>query len=59
MKMTEVRNKAKKMGLKTGNSTKVNLIRKIQEEEGNSPCFQANSDSCQQADCCWRSDCLA
>jgi hypothetical protein len=58
MKMTAVRTKAKKMGLKTGNYSKANLIRKIQEEEGNTPCFQIDGDSCQQYDCCWRPDCL-
>jgi hypothetical protein len=58
MKMTEVQNKAKKMGIKIKNYKKADLIRKIQTEEGNRPCFQMNGGSCDQADCCWREDCL-
>ncbi len=59
MKMQEVREKAKKFGLKPGKiKKKVNLIRAIQSEEGNTPCFQTGIDSCDQTDCCWRDDCL-
>jgi hypothetical protein len=58
MKMQEVREKAKKLGLKTGGMKKVDLIRAIQEEEGNTPCFKTGIESCDQTDCCWRSDCL-
>lgn len=59
MKMSDVQKKAKEMGVKIGRSTKkVDLIRRIQEEEGNSPCFQMKGDSCDQTECCWRKDCL-
>ena len=58
MRMIDVRNKAKKMGIRTKNIKKADLIRKIQVEEGNRPCFQAGSNSCGQEDCCWREDCL-
>jgi hypothetical protein len=58
MKMTEVQNIAKKMGIKSKNFKKADLIRKIQTEEGNRPCFQMNGGSCDQMDCCWRKDCL-
>lgn len=58
MKMTEVREKAKALGLKTARMTKVDLIRKIQTEEGNFPCFQTARDFCDQFVCCWRDDCF-
>ena len=58
MNMTEVQNKAKNLSIKTKGLKKADLIRKIQTEEGNRPCFQMNDGSCDQADCCWRKDCL-
>lgn len=58
MKMTEVLKKAKAMGIKTEKLKKADLIRKIQTEEGNCPCFQMNGGICDQAECCWRNDCL-
>ena len=58
MNMTEVQNKAKKLSIKTRGLKKADLIRKIQTGEGNHPCFQMNDGSCDQADCCWRKDCL-
>ena len=58
MKMQEVREKAKALGLKTFGMKKVDLIRVIQSKEGNTPCFQALVDSCEQTNCCWRSMCL-
>ena len=59
MKMTDVQTKAKKMGIKPQRLKKADLIRKIQTEEGNSPCFQMTEGSCNQEDCCWRKDCLS
>jgi len=58
MKLTEVQAKAKKMGIKTNKLKKADLIRKIQTEEGNQPCFQRNDQFCEQMDCCWRDDCF-
>jgi hypothetical protein len=58
MKMQEVREKAKALGLKTFGMKKVDLIRVIQSKEGNTPCFQTFVDSCEQSNCCWRSMCL-
>ena len=57
MKMQEVRKMAKKLGLKTCGMKKVDLIRAIQSEEGNIPCYQTEVSSCDQTDCCWRDDC--
>ncbi len=58
MNMKQVRKKAATMGLKVGNMKKADLIRTIQIEEGNTPCFQGMNSSCDQKDCCWKSDCL-
>ena len=58
MNMTEVQNKAKNLSIKTRGLKKADLIRKIQTEEGNRPCFQMSDGSCDQADCCWRKDCV-
>ena len=58
MKMQELREKAKEFGLKTGRMKKVDLIRAIQSEEGNTPCFKTTDTSCDQVDCLWRNDCF-
>lgn len=58
MKMTEVREIAKSLDIKTGKMKKTDLIRAIQTKEGNFPCFQTATDYCDQIDCCWRKDCL-
>lgn len=59
MLMKDVQAKARKMGIKLQKFKKIDLIRKIQIEEGNTACFQLNGDTCGQKDCCWRSDCVA
>ncbi|MFH0784271.1 MAG: SAP domain-containing protein [Pseudomonadota bacterium] len=58
MKLTEVQEKAKQLGIKTKKIKKADLIREIQKEEGYEPCFQMNGYDCEEADCCWRKDCL-
>ena len=58
MNMKQIRKKAAKKGVKAGKMRKVDLIRAIQNHEGNFPCFLTKNDSCDQADCCWSSDCL-
>jgi len=57
MKMKEIRIIARKHNVQPGRMTKQNLVRAIQREENNSPCFQTELDFCDQYDCCWRSDC--
>jgi hypothetical protein len=59
MKMQEVREKAKTLRLKIFGMKKVDLIRAIQSEEGNTSCFQTGVESCDQTDCWWRSICLS
>lgn len=58
MKMPEIRIKAKSIGLKPGKTKKADLIRAIQAQEGNAPCFAPNRESCDQTGCCWYSDCV-
>lgn len=57
MKMVQVQELARSRGLKPGRLKKVDLIRAIQREEGNRPCFNEAALACGQADCLWRDDC--
>ncbi len=58
MKMDGVRLRAKKMGIKTFRRKKMDIIRDIQTQEGNTTCYQDKTiDYCDQFHCCWRDDC--
>ncbi|MBU0730734.1 MAG: Rho termination factor N-terminal domain-containing protein [Proteobacteria bacterium] len=59
MTMNEIKQKAQQMGIKVGKMKKGDLIRSIQVEEGNFPCFGTPSNHCDQLECSWRNDCLA
>ncbi len=57
MKVTEIRNMARYLGLKNyARLNKGDLIRAVQVAEGNSPCYQQIYD-CRVEDCLWRPDC--
>jgi CMP-N-acetylneuraminic acid synthetase len=57
MTVTEIRKKAKELKVKNyARLAKGELIRAIQQAEGNSDCYEKIGD-CGQTDCCWRSDC--
>ncbi len=58
MKMTEIKVIAKQMGIKPGKKKKADLIRTIQNEEGNTACFMTEKDECDQMQCSWRDDCM-
>jgi hypothetical protein len=59
MKMQEVRELARRLGVKTGGVSKAVAIRRIQEAEGNFPCFgTATGGVCDRHDCAFREDCL-
>ncbi len=60
MKLQEIREIAKTLGLaKASSLQKVDLIRGIQQLEGNFDCFARASDGyCDQSGCTWRTDCL-
>ena len=58
MKANEVKEKAKSLGIDCGKMKKTELIRAIQEAEGNTPCFGTSNGNCQYTDCCFIEDCL-
>lgn len=60
MKMPEIREMAKGLGVKTSRMSKLNLVRAVQTAEGNFACFATpEAGECDQLDCIWRDDCLA
>jgi len=58
MKLDEIKAIAKEKGIKPGRMKKVELVRAIQEVEGNYTCFETGQvNSCGQDACLWREDC--
>ncbi|NLZ17962.1 MAG: SAP domain-containing protein [Desulfobulbaceae bacterium] len=57
MQMEKIREIASWKNVVSGAMEKEELIRSIQEKEGNTPCFRTAQASCQQYDCWWRLDC--
>ena len=58
MKVQEIKEIAARMGIKAGSMKKADLIRAIQQAEGNESCFETGKvDSCGQDRCLWREDC--
>ncbi len=58
MKVQEIREIAERMGIKAGKMKKADLIRAIQQAEGNENCFETGRvDTCGQDHCLWRGDC--
>lgn len=58
MKLQEIRKIAVNKGLKPGTMKKADLIRSIQEAEGNPVCFGTErAGSCGEDECLWKSDC--
>ena len=59
MKMQEIREIAKSIGVKPGRLNKLKLIQTIQLKEGNFDCYaSALEGECNQPSCVWREDCL-
>jgi len=58
MTIYEIRIIAHKMGINPNKMNKMDLIRLIQRQEGNKPCFKTAGTYCDQTDCLWKSDCL-
>lgn len=58
MQMEKVRERAKKLGVRSSRMKKQDLIRAIQKAEGNFPCFGTAAGYCDQLKCCWREDCV-
>ena len=58
MKMTEVKEKARKMGVDPKKMNKTDLIRTIQKNEGYEECYGKSNGSCERDDCLFITDCL-
>ncbi|HEY6837270.1 MAG TPA: SAP domain-containing protein [Geobacteraceae bacterium] len=58
MKLAEIKELAAQKGVKAGKMTKTDLVRAIQQAEGNPACFgTGKAAECGQAACLWRADC--
>jgi hypothetical protein len=58
VKLQEVKEMAKHRGLKVKKMIKNEIIRAIQRDEGNFPCYgTGKSAECGQSNCLWRKDC--
>jgi hypothetical protein len=58
MKMTELKEKAKPLGINPNKMKKQELIHSIQKAEGYTPCFGKSNGQCPYIDCCFMDDCL-
>lgn len=56
--MTEIKTKAKGLGVLVGKLRKDEVIKAIQTKEGNFPCFGTAKDYCAEKLCCWRDACM-
>jgi len=57
--LTEIKKKAKAVGISNSKLEKEELVHAIQTSEGNFPCFKTAEEYCDQEGCIWRDDCLA
>ncbi len=58
MQLKEIKEIAKQHNIKIGNLKKTELVRAIQQTEGNEACFDSGKVAqCGQRDCLWREDC--
>ncbi len=58
VKLSDIKQKAKNLGIDPGQMKKPELIHAIQRAEGYNPCFGNSNGQCQYTDCCFRQDCL-
>ncbi len=59
MKVTDIKERAKKLGINPGKLKKSDLILCIQKTEGSTLCFGTGTDACPHMNCCWREDCIS
>jgi hypothetical protein len=58
MKMSDIQNLARSRGVAPGRLPKTDLVRTLQQAEGNTACFQTGqADRCGQDGCLWRAAC--
>jgi hypothetical protein len=58
MKILEIKEKAKNLGIIPGKMNKTDLIRATQVKEGYTPCYGTVTNGCPHMKCCFRDDCL-
>ena len=58
MKIAEIKDKAKELGITPGKMKKAELIHSIQIAEGCTPCFGRSDGQCGNIECCFIQDCL-
>jgi hypothetical protein len=58
MTVSEIKMKAKVLGIDPGKMKKVELIHAIQVAEHCTPCYGRSNGSCPWTQCCWRADCF-
>ncbi|MFH1707536.1 MAG: SAP domain-containing protein [Planctomycetota bacterium] len=58
MKIAEIKKRALDLDIDPGTLKKPELVRAIQEAEGNRACFTQNDGSCPYGDCCFWDDCI-
>jgi hypothetical protein len=57
--MNEIKAIASERGIKCGKLNKTDLVRTIQQQEGNPSCYNTGQKNiCGQDQCLWRADCL-
>jgi len=58
MKLDGIKEIARQHSIKSGKAKKTELVRMIQQAEGNEPCFDnGKAAQCCQESCLWREDC--
>ncbi len=58
MTMTDIKAKARTLGVEPGKMKKAELIHAIQIAEGCTPCYGRSNGDCPWMQCCWRGDCF-
>jgi len=58
MSMSQIKTKAKALGITPAKMKKTELIHSIQVAEGCTPCFGRSNGQCPYTDCCFMKDCL-
>jgi hypothetical protein len=56
--VTEIKAKARTLGVEPGKMKKAELIHAIQIAEGCTPCYGRSNGDCPWTGCCWRGDCF-
>ena len=58
MKVQEIKEIARQKNLDVKNMKKPDIVRAIQQAEGNTDCYHTgNVEKCGQSNCLWREDC--